>query len=199
MSSGEKSQVVAEEASPSSTATLPALCAPPDVSVDPRGGDCYCIFYFNFLFRVPVFCLLTVLIVVVDSGLDVVLRKVGSIRPQGVATRWSVKAPWRSVDDTPQRSTLANCSKGAQRAAAPVAEATPSSLALGDSHETMMEQVEANVALLMVGKVPPIFGGLTTSTAAVAYPVFQEELPGLPYQGCPPRGCLNALSKRVSS
>lgn len=44
----------------------------------------------------------------------------------------------------------------------------------------MMEQVEANVASLMARKIPPIFGELTPTMAAVAYPVFQEELPGLP-------------------
>lgn len=46
-----------------------------------------------------------------------------------------------------------------------------------------MEWVKADVASLMAGKIPTIFGELTTTMAAVAYLVFGEELSGLPSKG----------------
>lgn len=60
-----------------------------------------------------------------------------------------------------------------------------------------MEQVEANVASLMAGKVPIIFGGLSTTMAMAAYPMFQEGLPGLPFQGLLERIILESV--QVSS
>lgn len=44
----------------------------------------------------------------------------------------------------------------------------------------MMEQVEADVTLLMAGKVPPVFKGLATATATIAYLGFKGDLLGLP-------------------
>lgn len=118
-----------------------------------------------------------------DSRLDAILRKVGSIRPRGAAICRSVKAPWRSADDTLQRSTLVGSLERAQRAAVPAPRVIPPSFVLGGPRKAMMEQVEADIASLMAGKVPSIFGGLTIKMAVVAYPIFQEELLGLPSKG----------------
>lgn len=46
-----------------------------------------------------------------------------------------------------------------------------------------MEQVEANVAPLMAGQVPPAFKGLAITTVTTVYLGFLQELPGLPLKG----------------
>lgn len=43
-----------------------------------------------------------------------------------------------------------------------------------------MEQVEADVALLMAGQVPYVFKNLMITTTIATYLRFQVEMPGLP-------------------
>lgn len=122
-----------------------------------------------------------------NSRLDAVLKTIGSIRPRWVAAHRGAKAPRRSIDDTPQRSTLAIGVEGTQGTTLPLFGTSPlSSLSreVGrDFREVMMEQVEANVAQLMVGQVPPAFKDLATITIIVAYLRFKKDLSGLPSKG----------------
>lgn len=122
-----------------------------------------------------------------DFGLDAILKGTNSIRPQGVVTRQGTKAPRRSTDDTPWRSTFAANLKGTQGAALPLFGISPlSSLSRKvnrDLCKVMIEQAEADVALLMAIQILSAFKDLTTIIAVVAYPKFQEKLPRLPSKG----------------
>lgn len=87
-----------------------------------------------------------------------------------------VRVPRKSLGDTPRRSTLAASSEGTQGVALPPSDASSMSSqsrkAGRDPCMLMMEQVEANIALLIAEHVPPTFIDFATTTVVAAYPRF---------------------------
>lgn len=109
---GEGPRATSAEVGLFGTSAFPAIDAPLEPSVSPRGGYPFDLpyspscnstasLYSNMLTGVVCFWIYSV-----EPGLDAILRAAGSIKPRRLAARRPAKAPRRTLNDTPWKSSL---------------------------------------------------------------------------------------------